>query len=277
MKILIVDDIAINRKLLRVTFEAEGHAILEAADGVEALQLLAREMVDAIISDILMPNMDGFRFCHELRRNDSLRHIALIHYTSTYTSPGDQQLSQTVGADNYLTKPASTEVLLRTLAEAMLHADKRKASVMKESDTAFIMKGYSVVLIKKLEEKNEELEQTIAELRRAHERILELNSDLENRVKERTAELENTNRELSHALSQVKQLNALLPICGYCKKIRDDQDYWQSVEGYISKHTDATFSHGICPECFVKHVPAELQKLMAEKKAGKLNHPAANP
>jgi len=65
-----------------------------------------------------------------------------------------------------------------------------KASVMKESDTAFIMKGYSVVLIKKLEEKNEELEQTIAELRRAHERILELNSDLENRVKERTAELE---------------------------------------------------------------------------------------
>jgi len=71
----------------------------------------------------------------------------------------------------------------------------------------------------------------------------------------------------------VKQLNALLPICGYCKKIRDDQDYWQSVEGYISKHTDATFSHGICPECFVKHVPAELQKLMAEKKAGKFEPP----
>jgi len=57
MRILIVDDIATNRKLLRVTLEAEGHTTLEAADGVAALHLLDREMVDAIISDILMPNM----------------------------------------------------------------------------------------------------------------------------------------------------------------------------------------------------------------------------
>jgi CheY-like chemotaxis protein len=260
MKILIVDDIATNRKLLRVTFEAEGHTTLEATDGVEALQLLAGEMVDAIVSDILMPNMDGFRFCHELRRSDRLRHIPLIHYTSTYTSPGDRELSQTVGADNYLTKPASTEVLLRTLAEAMRHADARKASALKESDTAFVMKGYSVVLIKKLEEKNKALEHTMAELRQAHERILDLNCDLEDRVKERIAELETTNRELSRALSEVKQLNALLPICSYCKKIRDDKDYWQSVEGYISQHTDAHFSHGICPDCFEQHVKPDLAK-----------------
>jgi two-component system cell cycle response regulator len=208
--------------------------------------------------------MDGFRFCHELRRSDSLKHIPLIHYTSTYTSPGDRELSQTVGADNYLTKPASAEVLLRTLAEAMRHADARKASAMKESDTAFVMKGYSVVLIKKLEEKNKALEQTMIELRRAHERILDLNCGLEDRVKERTAEVETTNRELSRALSQVKQLNTLLPICSYCKKIRDDKDYWQSVEGYISQHTDAHFSHGICPECTEKHIPADIRQLMSE-------------
>jgi CheY-like chemotaxis protein len=258
MRILIVDDIATNRKLLRVTLEAEGHTTLEAADGVAALHLLDREMVDAIISDILMPNMDGFRFCHELRRNDRLKHIPLIHYTSTYTSPGDQQLSQTVGADNYLTKPASSVVLLRTLALAMCHAGERNASALKASDTAFVMKDYSVVLIKKLEERNKELEQTMTELRRAHERILDLNCDLECRVKERTAELETTNHELSRALSEVKQLNALLPICSYCKKIRDDKDYWQSVEGYISQHTDSHFSHGICPDCFEQHVKPDL-------------------
>ena len=125
MKILIVDDNAINRKLLRVTLEDEEHTTFEAADGVEALQLLTHEVVDAIISDILMPNMDGFRFCLELRQQENLRHVPLVHYTSTYTSPSDRRLSQTVGADKYLTKPVSTAVLLQTLAEAIGHALER--------------------------------------------------------------------------------------------------------------------------------------------------------
>jgi two-component system cell cycle response regulator len=223
-----------------------------------------------------MPNMDGFRFCLELRQQENLRHVPLVHYTSTYTSPSDRRLSQTVGADKYLTKPVSTAVLLQTLAEAIGHALERKTSAAQKSDMAFVMKDYSVALVKKLEEKNSELQDALANLQNLHERILDLNCDLEDRVKERTAELETTNRALSRALSEVKQLNALLPICSYCKKIRDDKDYWQSVEGYISQHTDATFSHGICPECFVKHVPEEVQKLMAEKRASKLNQ-STNP
>jgi hypothetical protein len=88
---------------------------------------------------------------------------------------------------------------------------------------------------------------------------------LERRVHERTAELETANRELSHALSEVKVLNALLPICSYCKKIRDDKNYWQSVEGYISRHTDAQFSHGICPECYEKVVKPELEKFQSDQ------------
>ena len=99
MNILIVDDIVTNRKLLRVTLEAEGHATIEAADGVEALQILARENVDAVISDILMPNMDGFRLCHEIRKSERFHALPFIIYTSTYTSPGDVKLAQTVGAD----------------------------------------------------------------------------------------------------------------------------------------------------------------------------------
>ena len=65
-------------------------------------------------------------------------------------------------------------------------------------------------------------------------------------------------QQLRTALAEVKTLQAILPICSYCKKIRDDENYWQSVEAYISRHTDAIFSHGICPSCFEREVQPEL-------------------
>ena len=74
--------------------------------------------------------------------------------------------------------------------------------------------------------------------------------------------------ELQDALTQIKTLRGLLPICMYCKKIRNDKQYWQQVEGYISEHTDAQFSHGICPDCYKKYFQPELDKI--EKKAPKV-------
>jgi len=260
MNILIVDDLAINRKLLCVTLEAEGHTTLQAADGVEALQILVRETVDAVISDILMPNMDGFRLCHEIRKSELLRGLPFIIYTSTYTSSDDIKLGRTIGADKYLTKPAPTPVILDALREVMDKKSVRSVNTGPVMEESGVLMHYSQALVNKLQEKNIELTDAMDKLQRAHERILHLNSDLERRVKERTAELENTNRELSMALSNVKQLNALLPICGYCRKIRDDKDYWQSVEGYVSSHTDAKFSHGICPECYENIVVPDLAR-----------------
>lgn len=61
--------------------------------------------------------------------------------------------------------------------------------------------------------------------------------------------------ELQQAIGEVKSLRGLLPICGQCKKIRDDQGQWQAVESYIKAHSEADFSHGICPECLNKHYP----------------------
>ena len=71
--------------------------------------------------------------------------------------------------------------------------------------------------------------------------------------------------ELELALSRVKQLQGLLPICSYCKKVRDDQNYWQQVDSYISKHSEVAFSHGICPDCYVRLVQPQMQKLEARK------------
>jgi phosphoserine phosphatase RsbU/P len=70
--------------------------------------------------------------------------------------------------------------------------------------------------------------------------------------------------ELQTALSNVKQLRGLLPICSYCKRIRGDDQYWQQVEGYVAEHSDAEFSHGICPTCYAT-VSAELDEISRNK------------
>ena len=93
---------------------------------------------------------------------------------------------------------------------------------------------------------NEELRARL----RGGARIVELQTSLAQRV-----------RELEEALTRVRLLQGLLPICSYCKKIRNDQNYWQQVEAYISDHSGAVFSHGICPDCYEKFVKPELDKL----------------
>jgi PAS domain S-box-containing protein len=71
--------------------------------------------------------------------------------------------------------------------------------------------------------------------------------------------------ELRDALSEVKALSGLLPICSSCKKIRDDQGYWTQVETYISKHSEAVFTHGLCPDCTKEYFPEVYQRLKEKK------------
>lgn len=71
-------------------------------------------------------------------------------------------------------------------------------------------------------------------------------------------------RELEKALARVKQLQGLLPICCYCKKIRDDRNYWQQVENYVAEHSEVQFSHGICPECFNRFVKPDLERCQVQ-------------
>ena len=90
------------------------------------------------------------------------------------------------------------------------------------------------------------------------EKNAELNQTLEQKVEERTA-------ELKKSMARVKVLSGLLPICASCKKIRDDQGYWKRIEAYIHEHSEAQFSHGICPECAKKIYPEEYAELFPEK------------
>ena len=73
-------------------------------------------------------------------------------------------------------------------------------------------------------------------------------------------------RDLEAALAQVKQLQALLPICSYCRRVRDDNNYWEQVDFYIRKHSEIRFSHGICPDCWRDKIEPELQALECNRK-----------
>ena len=91
MKILVADDDPINRKYLRALLAPEGYTVVECKDGLTTLAYLKQNPCDAVISDILMPQMDGYRLCYEIRKSKKLRDTPFILYTATYLSAADEK------------------------------------------------------------------------------------------------------------------------------------------------------------------------------------------
>lgn len=173
MNVLIVDDSESVRKMLRVMLADEGISTVEAADGLEALELLDRQPVDAVISDLLMPNMDGYRLCYELRRLEKYRNLPMLIYTSTYISSEDERVALELGANKFLRKPASPQTLLQTLREITTGAGRPRPVAGELPQELEKMKEYSEELIKKLEQKNLELERSDAEQKRQATQVRE--------------------------------------------------------------------------------------------------------
>ncbi len=200
MNLLIVDDRATNLKLLRAQLEAEGHTVVEAPDGVAALALLEHQPVDAIITDILMPRMDGYRLCHEIRKHERLHDLPIIAYTATYTSASDAKLALDMGADKYLEKPAPVASLVAALQEVTSLKAELRPRLVEGLPEAGLMKEYSEALVTKLEQKNAELSVSEVQYRRlfeaAKDGILILNAE--------TGEIDDVNPYLTTLLGFTK-------------------------------------------------------------------------
>jgi PAS domain S-box-containing protein len=170
MNILIADDETSNRKLLKAQFEMEGNNVLEAPDGMRALEILNIEKVDGIISDILMPSLDGYQFCAAVRRDPRFSAIPFLFYTATFNSAADERFAREIGADGFFEKPSKIADLMNALAAAR----SRRSTDWPRSAAAVadlpVVNTYTDLLLKKLAEKNRNLEERSEELRRSLER-----------------------------------------------------------------------------------------------------------
>jgi CheY-like chemotaxis protein len=117
--ILIVDDHVLNREFLMTLLSYGGHRLLEAANGAEGLKMVLAEKPDLVISDILMPNMDGYEFVTRMHAHAETADVPVIFYTATYREREALAVAQSCGVRWVLPKPSDPEVILQTVQEAL--------------------------------------------------------------------------------------------------------------------------------------------------------------
>jgi CheY-like chemotaxis protein len=179
MKILIAEDDPVASKILRLTLEQVGHEVIVVEDGAAGWDRIVKEPVSVVVSDWMMPELDGLQFCRRIRESVERDYTYFILLTANHARRENLAQAMEAGIDDFLQKPLDREAIWMRL--------------------------------------------------RVAERILAFTR-------------------------QIKQLGELLPICAYCKKIRDDGTYWKQFESYIQEHTGAHFSHSVCPDCFKKEM-----------------------
>ena len=178
--VLIVDDIKENRLFLRKIIESMDYNVQEAANGKEGLKISRLRKPDLIISDILMPVMDGFLFCREVKKDDKLKNIPFIFYTATYTSKKDEEFALKLGAEKFIIKPLEPvkfikiiQSIFRDVKKGMV---KLKEPALKEDKEVF--KLYNERLVNKLEKKMLDLEKEITERKQAEEEARKMHQSL---------------------------------------------------------------------------------------------------
>lgn len=181
MKILIAEDDPVASRVLQFSLERLGHTVEVSDSGLEAWEKFNADPARIVVSDWMMPEMDGLELCKRIRTRPETEYVYFILLTAINPDKDNYRRAIAAGIDDFLTKPLDRDNILMRL-----HVAKR---------------------------------------------ILEYTK-------------------------QIRQLQALLPTCMYCRRIRETEDRWETLEAYIHRHTGSSFSHGVCPDCLAKEFPA---------------------
>ncbi len=168
-KILIVDDNENDLILMEALLRMNGYEVVSAENGVDAFKKLRNNSVNMIVSDILMPEMDGFQFCRECKMDDSLKRIPFVFYSATYKDKKDEEFALSLGAEKFLLKPLEPEVLMNTL-KSLIEEHKNAVSVTlktPEDDEKVYLTKFNKRLVMQLERKVLDLEKEIDERRQS--------------------------------------------------------------------------------------------------------------
>lgn len=182
VRVLIADDDPVFLPLLAQELESLGYNVMVAVNGTEAWELYQSFKPNIVLTDWVMPEIDGLELSRMIRAENRAEYAYIIFLTILH-GRGSFLEAMRAGADDFINKPFDKD---------QLHARLKVA-----------------------------------------ERILNLQRE-------------------------IKQLEVILPLCSYCKRIRDERDTWYSMEDYISMKTDTIFSHSVCPNCYERHVRPQL-------------------
>jgi len=177
MRIIAVDDKEEERYLLETLLKGSGYEVVTAVNGAEALEKLRAEGFDMIISDVLMPVMDGYRLCRECKKDEKLKNIPFVFYTATYKDERDEELSSKLGAERFIRKPIEPDEFIKIILGVIRDIEEGRA-VPKKPDVEVgeeVFRLYSERLVKKLEKKMLDLEAEVTERKQAQAEVERLN------------------------------------------------------------------------------------------------------
>ncbi len=208
MKVLVAEGDEDSRNLLVKQLQIYGHEVIGVSNGAEALEKALKEKPEILVTDILVPHMDGFLLCHLWKQIEQLRPIPFIFYTSSYTSDEDRQFALSLGANAWVSKPTDPEKLVQVIMEAY---EKAKSGLPSSPEVAplepsMYFNEYSKRLGTVLDKKVAKLEEEVAERKRVVEELQRHRERLEKLVEQRTKELEDTREQL--------ELNERLAVLG---------------------------------------------------------------
>lgn len=193
--LLVVEDIPDILRLLDATLKFKGYRVVTASNGQEALEAIQQERPAIIITDILMPKMDGFSLVHRLRINPETRDIPVIFLTATYVAPEDKAFALTIGVTRFIEKPVNFEQFLPAIAEIMAKGAPAPLETLNELD---FYDGYRKRLEKKLNQK-------ISQITRAEHLLTTLSEEEKPSIKASLHQAVSERVEIQHLLDQIDE------------------------------------------------------------------------